>query len=62
MIPLAVTRKDETLCIAELDLESGAFREMLELDGAIQSCTLLNEASSDGGTIFIARETAIKPP
>lgn len=61
-IPLAVTGKDETLCIAELDLESGAFREMLELDGAIQSCTLLNEASSDGGTIFIARETAVKPP
>ena len=61
-VPLAVTRKDETLCIAELDLESGAFREILELDGAIQSCTLLNEASSDGGTIFIARETATKPP
>ncbi len=61
-VPLAVTRKDETLCIAEVGLDSGAFREKLALDGAIQSCTLLNEASGDDGSIFIARETAIKPP
>ena len=60
-VPLAVTRKDETLHIADLDLESGAFRVKLALDGTIQSCTLLNEASKDGGTIFIARETAIEP-
>ena len=60
-VPLAVTGKDETLHIAELDLESGVFQEELQIEGAIQPCTLLNEATSDGNKIFIARESATKP-
>ncbi|MDE3260002.1 MAG: prolyl oligopeptidase family serine peptidase [Gemmatimonadota bacterium] len=61
-VPLAVTGKDGTLHIAELDLENGAFQEKLKIDGAIQPCTLLNEATSDGNKIFIARESATEPP
>lgn len=61
-VPLAVTGRDETVYIAELDLESGVFQEKHKIDGAIQPCTLLNEATSDGNMIFIARESATKPP
>lgn len=61
-VPLAVTGKDQTVHIAELDLENGVFQEKHKIDGAIQPCTLLNEATSDGNKIFIARESATKPP
>lgn len=61
-VSLAMTRKDGTLYFAELDLESGDFQEKLKIDGSIQPCTLLNEASSDGNTFFVARETATNPP
>ncbi len=61
-VSLAMTRKDDTLFVAELDLESGDFQEKLKIDGSIQPCTLLNDASSDGNTFFVARESATKPP